>query len=196
MCSSACSPDSRGSCSIGSDAGFLTCCTRLSSLSFNIKVDPMRSWPGFVTTFSDIISDLSSPALESLIFNIHVEAPEDSPFSATHPDGDFAAIDLRSIHDSMTHKLFDSLRDVRISVFHGDDGAPRLTCDTMLTAKEVERRIRLILDPWSKRGILGVQCHYDESTDEELTRMREDATQKRRNEGDSEQRRYVMPQIY
>ncbi|EPT02295.1 hypothetical protein FOMPIDRAFT_1047990 [Fomitopsis schrenkii] len=132
------------------DLSFLACCTRLSTLELSFKANPIDSWQGLVTGLHEMLSRCSSPVMRSLGVFICMVAPEGSPSTSIHPDSEFWTIDLGSIHDIMKQPLFDSLQDA---------------------TEEMERRLRLILEPWDKRGVLTVdsQCYY-ELTDEELRR--------------------------
>ncbi|EPS93707.1 hypothetical protein FOMPIDRAFT_1055733 [Fomitopsis schrenkii] len=68
----------------------------------------------------------------------------------------------------MDQPLFDPLQHASIDSRRGDNYS-RLTCDAVLTVEETERRLRLIFEPWDKRGILTVRG-YNDPTDEELQR--------------------------
>ncbi|EPT05073.1 hypothetical protein FOMPIDRAFT_1045147 [Fomitopsis schrenkii] len=81
-----------------------------------------------------------------------------SPSTSAHSDSEFWTIDLGSIHDLTKLPLFNSLQDATISISHVD---VRLARDAVLTAEEMQRRVRLILEPWDERRILAVQG-YDE----------------------------------
>ncbi|EPS93763.1 hypothetical protein FOMPIDRAFT_1055704 [Fomitopsis schrenkii] len=145
---------------------FLACCTRLSTLQLLVKANPIDSWQGLVSGLHEMLSRCSSPVMRTLQVYIYMLAPGGSPSTSTHPDSEFWTIDLTQIHVIMKQPLFDALQDANIH-FGGRRGDARLTCDTVLTAEEMERRLRLILEPWDKRGILTAEG-YNEPTAEEL----------------------------
>ncbi|EPS94310.1 hypothetical protein FOMPIDRAFT_1055182 [Fomitopsis schrenkii] len=145
----------------------LAYCTLLSAVGpLDVIVNPMDSWRGLVTALHGILSHFSSPVIRTLQLDISMRAPNDSPSTSTHPDSEFWTLDLGSIHDLIKRPLFNSLRSANICM-RGFSSDPRLTCDAVLTAEEMERRVRLILEPWDKRGILTAEG-YNEPTDEAI----------------------------
>ncbi|EPS97947.1 hypothetical protein FOMPIDRAFT_89671 [Fomitopsis schrenkii] len=82
----------------------------------------------------------------------------------------------------MKQPLFDSLQDANRRVVEPE---ARLTCDTVLTGEEVERRVRLILEPWDRRGILTV-TGGSEITDEELLQKKSTHHPRSENKGSCE----------
>ncbi|EPS93708.1 hypothetical protein FOMPIDRAFT_90008, partial [Fomitopsis schrenkii] len=147
-------------------------CTRLSTLELQVTANPIDSWQGLVTGFHEMLSHCSSPVMRTLKIDIYMnEDLKRGPPAPVHPDREFWTLNLGSIHDLMKQPLFNSLQDVRIRHWQDHVWYARLTCDAVLTAEEKERRLRLILEPWDKRGILTVKG-YNELTDEELRRRR------------------------
>lgn len=98
-----------------------------------------------------------------------------NPFTSTHPDSDFGTMDLALIHDLLKQPLFNSLRSVFVLVWHDRAGRD---CDTVLTAEKMERRIRLILEPWHKRGILTAKGHDEYEVNKQLLSYRRVAAEK------------------
>lgn len=145
----------------------------------------MESWRGLVSTLRNCVAHLASPTIRSLSIDIQIEAPEDAPSASMHPDDNFWTINRKSIHASAELSVFNSLRSCNIEVLRSDHDA-RLTCNTMLTAREIEHRICLIFEPWSLRGILTVKCYDDERTDEEIWRLREEYVRRRSTQAASD----------
>ncbi|EPT02287.1 hypothetical protein FOMPIDRAFT_1047984 [Fomitopsis schrenkii] len=156
----------------------LACCTSLSTVLLRAEANPMDSWQGLVTAFREILYRLSSPAIRTIRVEISMQAPKDSPSVSAHPDSEFWTIDLGVVHDLMKRPLFKALQDVNIHVSLSYP-TTRLTCDAVLTEEAMERRVRLILEPWDKRGILTVRGR-SEPTDEEL--RQENAMHRRESE--------------
>ncbi|KZT73533.1 hypothetical protein DAEQUDRAFT_721592 [Daedalea quercina L-15889] len=135
--------------------GPLASCTGLLKVKLSICVDPIESWRGIVAALHETFSQLFSAQIRTLELELSLDSPQDSPDTSPHSHNEFAGIDMVQIHESITRSLFDSLRDVRIDIMRSA-GAPALTSDAFLTATEMDHHVRLILQPWDKRGILGV----------------------------------------
>ncbi|KAI0727693.1 hypothetical protein C8Q72DRAFT_434549 [Fomitopsis betulina] len=140
------------------DLSALACCTRLSTVLLRTEAS---SWQEFVTALHGMLFHLSSPVMRTIRAEISMQAPKDSHFTSGHPDSEFGAIDLGSVHPLLEKPIFDSLQDASIHVLWHSP-TTRLTCDAVLPAEETERRLRLIFEPWDKRGILTVRGCTDE----------------------------------
>ncbi|KZT70664.1 hypothetical protein DAEQUDRAFT_181900 [Daedalea quercina L-15889] len=139
----------------------LAYCTNLSNVSLNIRVDRIDSWQAVIAALHDTISQFRSTCICYLKLSILLYSEGDLP--SPYSDNEFQDINLRPIQETIARPLFDSLKDVVIKVSAGyTTGYPRLTSDVVITAEEMKRRIRLILQPWDKRGILEVECQHDE----------------------------------
>lgn len=153
----------------GQHLSFLAQCTRLLSVDLELQANLIDSWRGLVTVLHEIVAQLISPVISEIRLELYLISPKDDFAISALPDSEFPAIDLGSIHDLMKRPLFNSLHGA--SVLLGWARRGRLTCDAVITAEEIECRLRLILEPWEKRGILTVSA-YDEATDEEIRRER------------------------
>ncbi|KAI0727107.1 hypothetical protein C8Q72DRAFT_475761 [Fomitopsis betulina] len=154
--------------------GVLLCCTNLSTIGLQVCANSMDSWQGHVTALHHILSSLASHSLHTIQVYVFMCAPEPNPSDSAlaRPDSEFWAVDLGLIQDLLQTPVFASLQHARISICN-EDGS-RLTRDAVLTAEEMERRIRLILEPWSRRGILLARSY--ELTDEEIRRNKDTIT--------------------
>lgn len=70
---------------------------------------------------------------------------------------------MEPIHSTISQTLFDSIHKVNLTLRRMSRYTSRLTSDGVVTAAGMERRVRSILQPWDKRGILNVGCVEDGS---------------------------------
>ncbi|KZT69284.1 hypothetical protein DAEQUDRAFT_271575 [Daedalea quercina L-15889] len=141
----------------------LAYCARLLKAKLAMRINPMDSWRGIVAALYDTLSQLSSGRMHTFQLELSLiqQSLLDGPDTSQHSDSEFVDIDLGPIRQIIARLLFNSLRDARIDVVRLHR-APALTSDASLTADEVERRVRLILQPWDTRGILAVT--YEDRT--------------------------------
>ena len=76
-----------------------------------------------------------------------------SDLSSNHWDGDFA-IDLGPIHALQTQESLQTLGNIQLDVIMQAGG---VFSTATITQEYAEDRMRWILEPWNKRGILNVR---------------------------------------
>ena len=130
-------------------------CTRLSTLVLRIVFPKSNSWQDFITTLYNIVLHISSNRLQHLRLTFDFTPSNNTPLEFPPKDSVLGNIALEPIHDTVKSSHFDPLLDATVS-FSNPIHNQYMTRDIALTEGELATELRLLLQPWDKRGILTI----------------------------------------
>ena len=118
-----------------------------------------NSWQDLVTTLHNIVLHISSHRLQQLRLTFDFRSSNNIPHELPPKDSVLGDIALEPIHNTIKSSYFNSLLDatVRVDTFSLNSSDDKhITRDIALTDDELANQLRLLLQPWDKRGILTI----------------------------------------